>query len=142
MTNENNDYEVGYRKPPKNTQFKKGQSGNPKGRPKGNNDHLAIGKTIMKMFDSEISAKEGNKTVKMHKLEAFAAMLYSKAMSGNIQAAKLLLEIIKNSLEPELERIARIRKRKEFEVPKIRDAMHGAEIYKQFIKSLEIPRDE
>ena len=29
------DYEVGYGKPPKNTQFQPGQSGNPKGRPKG-----------------------------------------------------------------------------------------------------------
>ena len=28
------DYEVGYGRPPKKTQFKKGQSGNPKGRPK------------------------------------------------------------------------------------------------------------
>ena len=28
-------YEVGYAKPPKQTQFKKGQSGNPKGRPPG-----------------------------------------------------------------------------------------------------------
>ena len=28
------DYEVGYGKPPKNTQFQKGVSGNPKGRPK------------------------------------------------------------------------------------------------------------
>ena len=29
------DYEVGYRKPPVNTRFKSGQSGNPKGRPRG-----------------------------------------------------------------------------------------------------------
>ena len=29
------DYEVGYGKPPKSGQFKPGQSGNPKGRPKG-----------------------------------------------------------------------------------------------------------
>ena len=28
------DYEVGYGKPPKNTQFRKGVSGNPRGRPK------------------------------------------------------------------------------------------------------------
>ena len=30
----NADYEVGFGKPPKATQFKGGQSGNPKGRPK------------------------------------------------------------------------------------------------------------
>ena len=29
------DYEVGYGKPPRKSQFKPGQSGNPKGRPKG-----------------------------------------------------------------------------------------------------------
>ena len=29
------DYEVGYGKPPKHTQFTKGSSGNPKGRPRG-----------------------------------------------------------------------------------------------------------
>jgi hypothetical protein len=31
----NNDYPVGYKKPPEETRFKKGRSGNPKGRPKG-----------------------------------------------------------------------------------------------------------
>ena len=29
------DYEVGYKKPPKQSQFKEGQSGNPRGRPSG-----------------------------------------------------------------------------------------------------------
>ena len=34
MSNDNDDYEVGYGRPPKSGQFKKGQSGNPKGRPR------------------------------------------------------------------------------------------------------------
>jgi len=34
-TDKPDDYEVGYGKPPKHGQFKPGQSGNPKGRPKG-----------------------------------------------------------------------------------------------------------
>lgn len=35
MSNTNDDYKVGYRRPPLNTRFKKGESGNPKGRRKG-----------------------------------------------------------------------------------------------------------
>jgi hypothetical protein len=34
MTNKEDDYEIGYRRPPRETRFKKGQSGNPKGRRK------------------------------------------------------------------------------------------------------------
>ena len=34
MTHDNENYEVGYGKPPKANQFQKGQSGNPSGRPK------------------------------------------------------------------------------------------------------------
>ena len=33
-TNDNGDYEVGYKKPPKGKRWSKGQSGNPRGRPK------------------------------------------------------------------------------------------------------------
>ncbi|MFG1261012.1 DUF5681 domain-containing protein [Xanthobacter flavus] len=35
MAKKRTDYEVGYRKPPVHARFKKGQSGNPKGRCKG-----------------------------------------------------------------------------------------------------------
>lgn len=38
MTNKDSKYKVGYGCPPKEHQFKPGQSGNPKGRPKKNNN--------------------------------------------------------------------------------------------------------
>ena len=38
MSWKDKDYEVGFGKPPKSKQFRKGKSGNPKGRPKGARD--------------------------------------------------------------------------------------------------------
>ena len=47
-------YEVGYGKPPKHTQFKKGQSGNPKGRPKQVQAHMPVGRIIRHSLSEEV----------------------------------------------------------------------------------------
>ena len=39
MDNDESDFPIGYKKPPLETRFKPGQSGNPSGRPKKNSDH-------------------------------------------------------------------------------------------------------
>lgn len=42
------DYEVGYKKPPKQSRWKKGQSGNPKGRAKGSKDFKTDVREVLK----------------------------------------------------------------------------------------------
>lgn len=53
MSDEKKDYEVGYGKPPKRTRFKKGQSGNPKGRPKGAKGFTA---SLKREMESKVTA--------------------------------------------------------------------------------------
>ncbi|MEH2565656.1 DUF5681 domain-containing protein [Bradyrhizobium sp. AZCC 2289] len=73
-----NDTEVGYKKPPKRTQFAKGRSGNPNGRPK-----RPDGISIKELLDSDQPGKNG--TV-VSKREALVVRLMNDAMAGNQKA--------------------------------------------------------
>ena len=54
-------YEVGNKKPPLNSRFKPGQSGNPKGRPKG---HKSVSVTLLHELNRSVSATINGKPVK------------------------------------------------------------------------------
>src|SRR5580698_1514989 len=82
-------YEVGYRKPPKNTQFQKGVSGNPKGRPKKAADFLSI---FMKESESLIPINEDGRRDLISKQEAVIKQLTNKAMTGNIPATRIYFD--------------------------------------------------
>jgi len=45
------DYEVGRGKPPRHSRYKKGQSGNPKGRPRGSENHYSM---LMKVLSERV----------------------------------------------------------------------------------------
>jgi len=83
------DYEVGYRKPPKATQFKKGHSGNRKGRPKGSKNFSTY---VDYALSCKVSVKEDGKVRKITVLEATLARLSQKALEGDIRAIKTVLD--------------------------------------------------
>jgi hypothetical protein len=83
-------YDVGFGKPPKKSQFKKGQSGNPKGRPKHSKNVLT---DIHEELDEMVNVTEGCKTIRMTKQRALVKATIAKASQGHTPSVKLLLEL-------------------------------------------------
>lgn len=87
------DYDVGYKKPPKDSQFKKGKSGNPKGRVKGSRNLATI---VEDIAGEQIAVRENGRTRKMSKLEIVIKKLVSDALQGNPKATAQLMRILKD----------------------------------------------
>lgn len=87
----NRDYKVGYKRPPKEHQFKKGISGNPKGRPKNNATFV---ENVLDEMQEKIMVKESGKQKKITKKQALAKKLVAEALNGKNSAIKLLLPIL------------------------------------------------
>ena len=84
-------YEVGFGKPPKHTQFKPGQSGNPKGKPKGTKHLNTI---INEEANKKIEIKEGGKVKKITKKRAVIKSVLAKAIKGDTKSASTALNLI------------------------------------------------
>jgi hypothetical protein len=81
-------YEIGYKKPPKDSQFKPGQSGNRKGRPK---DHRNTYNMLTEVLDQKISIKENGRDLRISKKLAMIMQLVNKAVKGDVKAINSLL---------------------------------------------------
>lgn len=81
-------YEVGYKKPPRDSQFKAGQSGNRKGRPK---DHRNTYNMLTEVLDQKISIKENGRDLRISKKLAMIMQLVNKAVKGDVKAINSLL---------------------------------------------------
>ena len=86
-----NSDDVGYGRPPKYTQFKKGQSGNPNGRPKGSRN---LTTDLLEELTEQILVREGGKSKRISKQRAMLKSLAAKAVSGDVKAATLLLNMV------------------------------------------------
>lgn len=84
------DENVGYRKPPKRTQFKPGKSGNPKGRAKGQRNNKT---TIESLMSKRVPIREDGEVRHVTRQEALFLSLYTNAAKGNAKAATDLLKM-------------------------------------------------
>jgi hypothetical protein len=81
------DHDIGYGKPPKHTRWKKGQSGNPRGRPaKGKSFKNIIPEELDRVVTITENGRQVNVTVRRMVVRGMAA----KAAKGNVPAAEWL----------------------------------------------------
>lgn len=90
-------YEVGYGKPPAATRFKPGQSGNPKGRPKGSRNFET---DLKDELDEKILVREGSRERPMTKQQALFKTLTAKALKGDVAAIRALIDLIVRHVMP------------------------------------------
>ena len=91
------DPKVGYGRPPKATQFKPGQSGNPNGRPKGaktrrfGSGGYTLRDALLAETERTIVIQEGDHKVTLTHLQVILRRLSHEAMKGDPKAAELIL---------------------------------------------------
>ena len=87
--NTSDSYEVGYGKPPRNTQFQKGVSGNPKGRPKKARD---FDHELLRESRTSITINENGQPKRITKIEGLAKLTFNKAMTGSTPDRQLVID--------------------------------------------------
>lgn len=80
---------VGYGRPPRHSRFKPGQSGNPKGRPRGSRNTSTI---VCEVLDRKIIVKSAGRQTKMDIREAMITRAVEAGLQGNLKAMEFVLK--------------------------------------------------
>lgn len=81
---------VGFRNPPVETRFKKGQSGNPKGRPSRKATFFSDAAEIL---GGSVTGKKSEKTVSIPMMQAMFRTMCRQALTGDNQALRRIIEL-------------------------------------------------
>jgi Family of unknown function (DUF5681) len=87
----NNDDEGGYGRPPKNTRFKPGRSGNEKGRPKGTRN---LKTDLASVLQTRVAIREDGELRHVSRQEAMLLTLCTKALQGDTKASSQLFSML------------------------------------------------
>jgi hypothetical protein len=87
---EADDYEVGFGKPPRHSQFLPGQSGNPRGRPKG---VRSFATEVQALLRAPVNVVRDGKAQQVSTQEGALWRLREKVLVGDLRALSLFLEL-------------------------------------------------
>jgi len=87
-------YTIGYRRPPASGRFQKGQSGNPKGRPKGSANFITL---LEQELAATIVVNENGKKKTVTRMKAMVKRLVAGALQGDHKALISLVEILRRT---------------------------------------------
>jgi hypothetical protein len=82
---------VGYGSPPRHGRFVPGQSGNPRGKPRG---VLNLKTDLTKELNSLITVRSGNRTIRVKKGKAWIMKIVNGALSNDVKATATLVQLI------------------------------------------------
>ena len=92
------DYAVGYGRPPKHTRFRKGQSGNPRGRPRGDTRAIppvGLSQALRKAASRPVSMTVDGRRTRTTLAEAIIQQLLAKAAKGDHKSTKLFCDLVR-----------------------------------------------
>ena len=98
-------YDVGYGKPPKHTRFRKGHSGNPRGRPKGS---LDVKTELSRLLATKTKIKINDSVERVPTTRVLCLALIKKAMGGDVRAFSKIVEMIGPEMADELKATASV----------------------------------
>lgn len=92
------DYEVGYGRPPKATQFQKGRSGNQRGRPKGKR---GLKSDLRAELTAMVEITENGRKMTLSKQRVIVKQLVARAAKGDLRAIDKLSALVMGVFGPE-----------------------------------------